>query len=289
MAEFPLSPELLAACRDDPERRAWLQGLPAALIRLQRQWRLGPVQPLRHDGQGSWVAITCFQAAPAVLKFGLPHFEARDEAAGLGAWDGQGCVRLLAFDPPTNALLLERCQPGTSLRSLPALEQTRVIAGLLRRLWRPAPGFRPLARMLAYWTDCSRRDRANWRDPGLVEAGLALFASLAEPSPADVLLVTDLHAGNVLAAARAPWLMIDPKPFLGDPAYDATQHLLNLRAELAQAPAEWILRFADALELPAERVRQWLFARLAAEPRADWRAQTDEARAFARRIEGLRL
>ena len=27
-----------------------------------------------------------------------------------------------------------------------------------------------------------------------------------------------------------PWLVIDPKPFVGDPAYDATQHLFNCEA-----------------------------------------------------------
>jgi streptomycin 6-kinase len=31
----------------------------------------------------------------------------------------------------------------------------------------------------------------------------------------------DLHAGNVLATQREPWLVIDPKPFIGDPAFDA--------------------------------------------------------------------
>ena len=44
---------------------------------------------------------------------------------------------------------------------------------------------------------------------------------------------TDLHAGNVVRAEREPWLVIDPKPFVGDPAYDATQHLLNCRDEIA--------------------------------------------------------
>lgn len=35
------------------------------------------------------------------------------------------------------------------------------------------------------------------------------------------LLCTDLHAGNVLAAGRESWLATDPKPYLGDPTYDA--------------------------------------------------------------------
>ena len=30
----------------------------------------------------------------------------------------------------------------------------------------------------------------------------------------------DLHFENVLAAEREPWLAIDPKPLLGDPAFD---------------------------------------------------------------------
>jgi streptomycin 6-kinase len=87
-----------------------------------------------------------------------------------------------------------------------------------------------------------------------------------------VLLVTDLHAGNVLRAQREEWLAIDPKPFVGDRTYDATQHLLNCRGRLAVAPIATIRRFADLLEINDERVRLWTFARVAAEPRDDWDA-----------------
>lgn len=79
---------------------------------------------------------------------------------------------------------------------------------------------------------------------------------------------TDLHAGNVLRADRGPWLVIDPKPFVGDPAYDATQHLFNCRERLAADPLGLIDRFADLLGLESERVRLWTFARAAAEPRS---------------------
>ena len=69
-------------------------------------------------------------------------------------------------------------------------------------------------------------DSARWPDVGLVQAGLRLFEELPRSSPTHMLLATDLHAGNVLRAQREPWLVIDPKPFVGDPAYDATQDLL---------------------------------------------------------------
>ena len=99
---------------------------------------------------------------------------------------------------------------------LPEPEQDVVIAGLLRRLWRvptaPHP-FRPLALMTAYWADETLADAARWPDVGLVQAGLRLFEELPRTAPIDVLLATDLHAGNVLRAQREPWLVIDPKPF----------------------------------------------------------------------------
>ena len=65
----------------------------------------------------------------------------------------------------------------------------------------------------------------------------------------------------MLAAEREPWLVIDPKPYLGDPCYDVLQHLLNCEERLADDPAGLAQRMADLSELDGERVRQWLFAR----------------------------
>ncbi len=97
-----------------------------------------------------------------------------------------------------------------------------------------------------------------------------------------MLLATDLHAGNVLRSEREPWLVIDPKPFVGDPAYDATQHLLNCDARLRSDPRGTICRIADLLGVDRERIRLWTFARGAAEPRDDWRH--DDSMALARAI-----
>jgi streptomycin 6-kinase len=161
-----------------------------------------------------------------------------------------------------------------------------VIAGLLRRLWRCPPAshpFRQLAALMAYWRAETLRQAASWPDEGLVREGLRLLEALALDVPTEVLLAIDLHAGNVLAARRAPWLVIDPKPFVGDPAYDATQHLLNCHGRLHRDPAGTIRRFADLLELDAERVRRWTFARAVAEPRERWSDGALElARALAR-------
>jgi streptomycin 6-kinase len=117
--------------------------------------------------------------------------------------------------------------------------------------------------MITYWSSPVLAHAEQWPDPGLVSEGLRLFHELSEPAATDVLLATDLHAGNVLRAQREPWLAIDPKPFVGDPAYDATQHLFNCYARLRLDPSGTIRRFADLLGLDYERVRLWTFARAA--------------------------
>jgi streptomycin 6-kinase len=99
---------------------------------------------------------------------------------------------------------------------------------------------------------------------------LHLLQQLSQPATDDVLLATDLHAGNVLRAQRQEWLVIDPKPFGGDRAYDATQHVLNCSERLWSNGTEMVRRFADLLGVDGERVRLWVFARAAAEPRHDW-------------------
>jgi streptomycin 6-kinase len=269
---------LVAACAGQPERTAWLARLPGALLALAGRWSLALGPPFEGDDvSASWVApATRADGTGAVLKLGIPHMEAEHELAGLRLWAGDPTVRLLEADEDLGAMLLERCQPGTPLRSLPEPEQDVVLAGLLRRLWRvqvpPGAPFRPLAEMTAYWAAESLAAAARWPDPGLVREGLTLLAELPGGAPAatHVLLATDLHAGNVLRAEREPWLVIDPKPFVGDPAYDATQHLFNCTERVVADPAGTIARFADLLGVERQRVRAWMFARAAAEARQDW-------------------
>jgi streptomycin 6-kinase len=106
-------------------------------------------------------------------------------------------------------------------------------------------------------------------DPGLARAAIEILRELPDTADRAVLLCTDLHAENVLAAQREPWLAIDPKPFIGDPAYDPVQHMLNCDERLATDPAGLSQRMASLLDVDAQRVRLWLFARCAQESIGD--------------------
>jgi streptomycin 6-kinase len=282
-----ISTRLEATCRTSAESAAWLERLPESVDALVRRWELtlGAAIDVM-EGSCSWVApVTRADGTRAVLKLAMPHFEGRHEIDGLRFWSGNPTVQLLESDDRPGALLLERCEPGTPLSAIPEPEQDREIARLLRHLWRAPPPhhpFRPLRAMLTRWADEAKARRDTWHDPALVEEGLRLFRELPDRSSVSVLLATDLHAGNVLRAERKHWLVIDPKPFVGDPAYDATQHLLNCRDRLFSHPVDTIRRFAELLELNHERVRLWTFARLAIE--SSGASSTGSAAALARRL-----
>ena len=121
-----------------------------------------------------------------------------------------------------------------------------IIAGVLKRLWESTtdrsqvcPEFRPLSQMIELWCEETIAQRHLWPDAGPVNEGLRLTKELARPTPTDVILATDLHAGNVLRAQREPWLAIDPKPFVGDRAYDLVQHLMNAKHVFTATPSVW--------------------------------------------------
>jgi streptomycin 6-kinase len=272
----------------------WRAGLPQVIEEFASRWSLELGPPYTRCISAAWVAPARTTTGDRlVLKLGWTHDEALHEADGLRAWDGRGTVRLIdsLAAGSTTALLLEACEPGTQLSLvLPELEQDVVVAGLLRRLWIEPPDrhpFRPLKQMCDQWADAFERacsleqagvlegDAAVEArgvaplDPGIARAGIALFRELPTTAEHAVLLATDLHHDNVLAAEREPWLVIDPKPYVGDPAYDPVQHMLNFPGRLAADPAGLATRMAGLLDLDPGRVKLWLFARCVQESATD--------------------
>lgn len=282
-------PVELACAAEREGRLGWLATLPTTIARLERDWSIHVEEPFQPGGQTAWVAPATRDGEDLVVKVLWRHPEAEQEADALRVWDGDGAARLHAVaevDSETTALLLERCLPGTILKGRPEPEQDVVIAGLLRRLWRHPPAahrFRSLQSMCELWADEFDHKTAAGRsrlDPGLERQAMALFRQLPASADREVLLCTDLHAGNVLAAEREPWLVIDPKPYVGDPTYDALQHLLNCDARLRTDPHGLLRRMAELLGLDPDRLRLWLFARCIQES-PDWPNLAEVARQVA--------
>jgi streptomycin 6-kinase len=254
------------------EGTLWLADLPRQIAELAQQWglRVGPA--FDKDGAVSWVApVERRDGTEAVLKITFPHDDSRFEAHALRVLDGRGAVRLLRASEDGFSLLLERCRPGTDLWSLSEEEGNAVATGMLPCMWRapdPDTPFMSLSDFVAnWWADRPWITAGAVYDADVVAAAVARGRELASSQPCLVLLHGDFHPGNVLAAQREPWLFIDPKPLIGEPAYDLAQLLYNRARFLMQSDnavatlRQQIDRFAADLGLDPARIAGWAFVK----------------------------
>jgi streptomycin 6-kinase len=230
----------------DPD---WLAALPRLVAECAAVWDLELESPI--DTPNSLVV----PAGPSVLKLNAPsHFEADTEADALELWGGRGAVRLLARDDERRALLIERCVPGTRLWDT-GVDDASVVADLLPRLQldvREAHPFRHLADEAERWADELPRCYDEAGEPferSLLDFALDVYRS-ADRS-ARHLVNQDLHGGNILRAEREAWLVIDPKPLVGERELEASGLLRN-----ADAITLWLDVLGD-LGLDRERARGW--------------------------------
>jgi streptomycin 6-kinase len=246
----------------------WLGRVPALVTRCELRWSLevGPPFP---DLSYNWAAPALRADGTAVvLKLSFPDGEFRAEAEALRLFDGCGAARLLEVDLDRGVLLLERLEPGLPLSTVENDEEAMSIAaGLLEQMWRPVPPDHPFP-LVSDWARGLVRLRRNFGGgtgpmPGaLVERAEALFAGLLASQTEPVLLHGDLHHFNVLAAQRRPWLAIDPKGVVGEPAYDTAALLHNPAGLLDTAhPSKALERridlLAERLGLDRDRVLGW--------------------------------
>src|SRR5579872_1272196 len=105
----PAMPSALIDAARREGREAWLATIPEAVAELTQRWSLEVGDPFQPGGQTAWVAPVTRGGEELVLKVGWRHPEARDEAAGLRAWQGGGAVLLheaIDLDADTIGLLL---------------------------------------------------------------------------------------------------------------------------------------------------------------------------------------
>ncbi|WBB92541.1 aminoglycoside phosphotransferase family protein [Verrucosispora sp. WMMC514] len=245
-----------------PGGSEWLAGLPGRLATCARRWslRLGP--PFGYACASLAVPAELPDGTRAVLKVQFPDAESAHEATALRRWDGAGAVRLLAHDAGLRALLLERCDPGTPLHAVPLDEALDAVVALLPRLWVPAgQPFLSLAEAATGW---AARLPVKWERAGrpferrLVDAALDLLGGLTGSQGAQVLVNQDLHAGNVLRAEREPWLVIDPKPLVGEREFSVVAMVRGTELGHSRVAVRRRLdRLSAELGLDRDRVRGW--------------------------------
>jgi streptomycin 6-kinase len=265
--ELPAS--FLALSNSDDTWRPWLDALPRLIRDVLEEWRLVPDGTVATGACAAVVPVRDEQGTPAAVKFAWPHPEQRLEHLALQAWRGEGAVRLLRADPSRDVMLLERARP-VDLTTLPVLEACRIVANIYPRLHVPAtPQYDLLSDHCARW---SRELRALPRSAAVPRRYVEHAASLARDFSSDagtdgVLVHSDLHYFNVLAAEREPWLAIDPKPLSGDPSFEIAPLLWNRWDEVADSGdvrgsvRERFHTVVDVAGFDEDRARDWVIVR----------------------------
>lgn len=258
----------------------WLADLPRAVGTALERWQLERDHgaPLRAGYTALVVPVRRPRGDAGALKVGWPHVEADTEHLALRSWQGSGAVALLAADPASATLLLERLDAERDLSTGSVLDTTEALGQLVARLDRPAPPWaatlstalrRIQERLAAFQAD---PDTARALPRRMVQQAGALVRDLLGEGAEvlDARLVhSDLHQLNVLwRPDPGEWVAIDPKPMAADPHWAVAPALWNRWADvLAAHDARTHLQLrlgilCDAAGLDEDRARAMTIVRL---------------------------
>lgn len=249
--------------------RDWIASFPRMVERFREEWAISTFGPTFSYVGYSWVApCTLSDGAEAVLKLAAPDKEFANEIEALKLYAGDGAVRLLASDPMSTALLLERIQPGTMLVELDDdIAATEIAALTFKRLFRPLPADHAFP-TIARWGQAFERVRTTYGGGSgafpaeLFEPAASIYAEMCADQEAPVLLHGDLHHQNILRSGDG-WVAIDPKGLAGERAYEIGPLLWNktdASSDLRSLALRRIAQVSEILELDRQRVLRWGFA-----------------------------
>lgn len=254
------------------EGRDWLARLPVILATCEQRWQLTIGAPLGNLSFNYVALAVLADGTEAIVKTGLTdEFPSQPEA--LRHFAGRGMVQLLAYDEQNATMLLERLKPGMSLRTVE--DDETVISSavqLMRNLWHPLPPQHYPFPTITDWGAGFARLRTCYAGgtgpipPTLFAKAEHLYAELCASIAEPVLLHGDLHQDNILAAERMPWLAVDPKGVIGEPAFETGALLRNFWPDiLALANPKSLLarridRLCAELGFERERIANWGFA-----------------------------
>lgn len=206
----------------------WLEELPALVSSVEHDWAVVVGDSYDFATEAFVAPASLDDGTPAVLKLLIPRDgdAARNEATTLRLGEGEGCARLLRYDAPRAALLLERLGPSLQELSLPIQLRHEILCATAAKLWRPAPGCGlPTAPDNAEWlirfiiTTWEELDRPC--SERAVEYALTCAAAriAAHDDERAVLVHGDVHECNALRSDGG-FKLIDPDGLLAEAEYD---------------------------------------------------------------------
>ena len=261
----------IIAMRGDIGKK-WLNNLPQIINHYKEKWNITVFPPFKLSYNYVAPAKTLDNKQVA-LKISFPNnheFEA--EAEAIRFFNGNAAINILKEDKENAVILLEKAEPGESVRTIiPEEERISIVTEVMKKLHKPVSQNSDFTfPTILEWAKAFDRYKGKFSDSGPVPQKLfdraeEIFKEYPKEKKPQVLLHGDLHADNILSSKRG-WLVIDPKGIIGEAEFEVGGYLYNPYYDYAKGSdykklqTARILQFSEELGFDKERILDWAFA-----------------------------
>jgi streptomycin 6-kinase len=245
--------------------KTWLDNLPVHLNLLSEKWNFQLIHPVE-DLSYHFVAIVKLPSGLAILKTAPPTAKIIAEAEWLKAHK-KSVPNIFHIDKENNAFLMEKIEPGTSLKYLVKEgndeKATRIISQVILDLQSSDTlhqmNYQHISEHIASFAFLR-----GHVDKNIIDRAETIFKNLCTDRSNDIILHGDLHHDNILQNDNA-WSVIDPHGYIGDPCAEIGPMIFN---PLNFFPNHLSLKnildirlrvLAEMLPFDLERIQAWAF------------------------------
>lgn len=234
---------------------------------ISAQWQLNNLRPFLSGSTNNYVACAYSQIykKEVVLKILLVNTH---EPEALMLFDGNGCVKMLEYDPALKCFLLEYVNPGASLKTLFPQndnEALKITADIIKKLHTKdlisqAIGFKTINQ----WLHVLHTFESKKIPAALLKKAQRLSIHLLALPQKMYVLHGDLHHENILQSGTN-WIAIDPKGIIGPLEYEVGRFIMNPIPDLLdQQDAISIIknridRFCAIFDFDRQQLVDWTF------------------------------
>jgi len=256
------------------EGKEWLDSLPDITAKIANEHNLSGLTPV-NNMTFNYVASGYQNDTPIILKIGMNSKALAKEASCLKAFAKHAVAEVIAND--NNMIIMQRAVPGSTLKDhFPDndIDATKILCASIKELHKASI---PEGHNFYHLSELFKTLDQKLAIPDeILTKAKHLRDDLLKSTTKEVLLHGDLHHDNILKNGDG-WLVIDPKGFIGDPAFEPAAYLCNPIPELLQenhTPPTPRLRRTSAeiienrinicsaeLDIDYRRIADWLYAK----------------------------
>lgn len=211
--------------------KQWLDSLPEITAKIANEHNLSGLTPV-NNMTFNYVASGYQNDNPIILKICMNSKALTKEASCLKTFAKHAVAEVIVHD--NNMIIMQRAVPGSTLKDYfpdNDIESTKILCASIKELRKASI---PESHNFYHLSELFKiLDQKLDIPDEILNKAKHLRDDLLKSTTKEVLLHGDLHHDNILKNGDN-WLVIDPKGFIGDPAFEPASYLCNPIPELLQ-------------------------------------------------------